>query len=116
MVLRRLVESAQYTSLAFGQRCVEMGVRPSMGGVGDAYDNAIAENFFATLECELIERRSLRSKAEAKAAVFSYIKGWYNPRRRHSARGYHSPVEFERRFIAEACQATEINEKNQIPD
>ncbi len=74
-----------------------MGVCPSTGSVGDAYDNAMAESFFATLECELIERRSFRSKAEAKAAVFSDIKGWYNPRRGHSAPGYHSPVEFERR-------------------
>lgn len=84
-----------------------------MGSVVGAYDNAMAESFFATLECELIERRSFRSKAEAKAALFSYIEGWYNPRRRHSALGYHSPVEFERCIVAEACQATEINKENQ---
>ncbi len=108
-VIHHSDQGSQYTSLAFGQRCAEMGVRPSMGSVGDAYDNAMAESFFATLECELIERRSFRSKAEAKAAVFSYIEGWYNPRRRHSALSYHSPVEFERRVVAEACQATEIN-------
>ncbi len=110
-VIHHSDQGSQYTSLAFGQRCAEMGVRPSMGSVGDAYDNAMAESFFATLECELIERRSFRSKAEAKAAVFSYIEGWYNPRRRHSALSYHSPVEFERRVVAEACQATEINER-----
>ena len=93
-----------------------MGVRPSMGSVGDAYDNAMAESFFATLECELIERRSFRSKAEAKASLFSYIEGWYNPRRRHSALGYHSPVEFERRVVAEARAAKQINEEeDQIP-
>lgn len=114
-VIHHSDQGSQYTSLAFGQRCTEMGVRPSMGSVGDAYDNAMAESFFATLECELIERRSFRTKAEAKAAVFSYIEGWYNPRRRHSALGYHSPVEFERRVVAEPCQATEINEKDQIP-
>ncbi len=114
-VIHHSDQGSQYTSLAFGQRCAEMGVRPSMGSVGDAYDNAMAESFFATLECELIERRSFRSKAEAKAAVFSYIEGWYNPRRRHSALGYHSPVEFERRFVAEPRQATEINERDQIP-
>jgi putative transposase len=61
-------------------------VRPSMGSVGDAYDNAMAESFFASLECELIDRRSFRSKAEVRVAVFTYIEGWYNPRRRHSAR------------------------------
>ena len=92
-----------------------MGVRPSMGSVGDAYDNAMAESFFATIECELIERRSFRSKAEAKAALFSYIEGWYNPRRRHSALGYYSPMEFERRVVAEVRTATEITDENQIP-
>lgn len=90
-VLRRLLESKQYTSLAFGGRCKEMGVRPSMDSVGDAYDNAMAESFFATLECELIARRTWKSKAEAKTAVFAWIQGWYNPRRRHSALGHQSP-------------------------
>ncbi|AVS91205.1 hypothetical protein C8246_04545 [Paracidovorax avenae] len=114
-VIHHSDQGSQCTSLAFGQRSAEMGVRPSMGSVGNAYDHAMAEGFFATLEGELIERRSFRSKAEAKAAVFSYIEGWYNPRRRHSALGYHSAVEFERRVVAEPCQATEINEKDQIP-
>jgi putative transposase len=67
-----------------------------MGSVGDAYDNAMAESFFASLECELIDRRSFRSKAEARVAVFTYIEGWYNPRRRHSALGRISPINFER--------------------
>ena len=79
MVLRRLLESAQYTSLAFGKRCKEAGVRPSMGSVGDAYDNAMCESFFATLECELLERCRFTSKIEAKMACFSFIEGWYNP-------------------------------------
>ncbi len=77
-------QGSQYTSLAFGQRCAEMG------SVGDAYDNAMGESFFATLECELIERRSFRSKAEAKVALFSYIEGWCNPHQRHSALDYRS--------------------------
>jgi len=94
-VLRRRVERKQYTSVAFGRRCAEAGVRPSMGSVGDAYDNAMAESFFATLECELLDRRSFRSQAEARMAVFSYIEGWYNPSRRHSALGYLSPVSYE---------------------
>jgi putative transposase len=96
-VLRRPVESAQYTSVAFGERCKKMGVRPSMGTVGDAYDNAMAESFFATLECELIDRRSWQTKTEARLALFTYIEGWYNPRRRHSALGQTSPANFERR-------------------
>ena len=89
-------QGSQYTALEFGKRCKEMGVKPSMGSVGDAYDNAMAESFFASLECELIDRRSWRTKAEARMALFSYIEGWYNPRRRHSALGYLSPANFER--------------------
>jgi putative transposase len=81
-VLRRPLESAQYTSLAFGKRCEEAGVRPSMGSVGDAYDNAMAEAFFATLECELPARRRFASHAEARMALVSYIEGFYNPCRR----------------------------------
>ena len=86
--LRRSFESAQYTSLAFGGRCREAGVRPSMGSVGDAYDNAMCESFFATLECELLARRRFTSQAEARMAIFSYIEGWYNPARRHSGTRY----------------------------
>ena len=71
-------QGTQYTSLAFGQRCREAGVRPSTGSVGDCYDNALCESFFATLECELIERRSFRSHAEARMAIFDFIEGWYN--------------------------------------
>ena len=70
-----------------------------MGTVGDAYDNAMAESFFATLDCELIERRSWQTKTEARLALFTYIEGWYNPRRRHSALGQTSPANFERQHI-----------------
>jgi putative transposase len=69
-----------------------------MGTVGDAYDNAMAESFFASLECELINRRSFKSKAEARLAIFTWIEGWYNPRRRHSALDYLSPANFERKY------------------
>jgi putative transposase len=85
----------QYTSIAFGLRCREAGVRPSMGTVGDAYDNAMCESFFGTLECELLERRRFHSQAEARMAVFDYLEGFYNPRRRHSALDYKSPIEYE---------------------
>ena len=71
-MLRRPVESAQYTSLAFGRRCAEMGVRPSTGSVGDAYDNAMAESFFASLECELIERRAFRVSVRAARISAAY--------------------------------------------
>jgi putative transposase len=91
-------QGSQYTSLAFGQRCRQAGVRPSMGSVGDCYDNAMCESFFATLECELIDRSRFRTQAEARMAVFEFIEGWYNPRRRHSALDYLSPVQYERRL------------------
>jgi hypothetical protein len=98
--LRRPLESAQYTSIEFGKRCREAGIRPSMGSVGDAYDNAMAESFFATLECELLDRRRFKTQAEARMAVFEFIEGFYNPRRRHSSLGYLSPIRFERQFAA----------------
>jgi putative transposase len=96
-VIHHSDQGCQYTSLAFGKRCKDMGVRPSMGSVGDAYDNAMAESFFATLECELVDRRTWQTKAEARTALFTFIEGWYNPRRRHSALHYDSPMEFEKR-------------------
>ena len=67
-----------------------------MGSVGDAYDNAMCESFFATLECELLDRRRFKSQAEAEMAVFDFIEGFYNPRRLHSALDYQSPVQYER--------------------
>ena len=70
------------------KRCSEAGVRPSMGSVGDAYDNAMAESFFSTLVAELLSRRRFASQAEARMACFSYIEGWYNPVRLHSGLGY----------------------------
>ena len=88
----------QYTSLAFGRRCREAGIAASMGSVGDAYDNAVAESFFATLETELIDRSSWRTRADARLAVFDYIETFYNPQRRHSFTGQLSPAEFERRY------------------
>ena len=77
-------------------------MRPSMGSVGDAYDNAMAESFFATLECELLDRRRFKTQAEARMAVFEFIEGFYNPRRRHSSLGYLSPVDYERRHEQQA--------------
>jgi len=106
-VIHHSDQGSQYTSVAFGQRCAKMGVRPSMGSVGDAYDNAMAESFFASLECELIDRRSFHTKAEARMALFTYIEGWYNPRRRHSALGRISPINFERSHTQQQSSATE---------
>jgi putative transposase len=99
-VIHHSDHGCQYTSFAFGKRCREMGVMPSVGSVGDAYDNAMAESFFATLECELLDRRSFQTQAEAKLAVFEFIEGFYNTRRRHSSLGYRSPVRFESELMA----------------
>ena len=101
-VIHHSDQGCQYTSFAFGLRCREAGVRPSMGSVGDCFDNAMCESFFATLECELLARRRFQTQAEARLAVFRFIEGWYNPRRRHSALGYLSPAAFEAKSNAAA--------------
>jgi len=95
-VIHHSDQGCQYTSIAFGLRCKQAGVRPSMGSVADCYDNAMCESFFATLECELLDKKPLHTKAEARMAVFDFIEGWYNPHRRHSSIGYLSPNRFER--------------------
>lgn len=100
-VIHHSDQGCQYTSLAFGMRCREAGVRPSMGSVGDAYDNAMCESFFATLECELLDRRRFKNQVEARMAVFDFIEGWYNPHRRHSSLDYLSPTNYELRAGAE---------------
>jgi putative transposase len=89
-------QGCQYTAVLFTKRCEKAGVEVSMGSVGDCYDNAVCETFHASLKKERIYRRSWPTRAEARAAVFEYIEGWYNPRRRHSTLGYLSPAEFER--------------------
>jgi putative transposase len=95
-VIHHSDQGCQYTSVAFGLRCREMNVKPSMGTVGDAYDNAMCESFFATLECELLNRRRFTSHVEARLAIFDFVEGFYNTRRLHSALDYRSPVEYER--------------------
>jgi putative transposase len=96
-VIHHSDQGCQHTALAFGRRCDEMGVRPSRGSVGDAYDNALAESFFfATLECELLDRRRFRTQAEGRVAIFRYIEGWYNLHRRHSSLGQRSPINYEK--------------------
>jgi putative transposase len=82
-VIHHSDQGSQYASIAFGHRCREAGVRPSMGSVGDAYDNAMCESFFATLECELLDRQRFKTQAEARIAVFEFIEGFYNPSSQH---------------------------------
>ena len=95
-VIHHSDQGTQYTSIAFGLRCREAGVRPSMGSVGDCFDNAMCESFFATLECELLDRRRFKTQVEGRMAIFDFIEGWYNPHRRHSGLEYLSPLEYER--------------------
>ncbi len=88
---------SQYTALAFTRRCEQAGVRQSMGARGNCFDNAMAESFFATLECELLQRSSCATREQAACEIFRFLEGFYNRRRRHSALGYLSPADFERR-------------------
>jgi putative transposase len=89
----------QYTSWAFGQRLRQAGLLASMGTVGDALDNAVAESFFATLQTELLDRRSWTTRAGLASAIFEYVECWYNPHRRHSALGYLSPLAYENHHL-----------------
>ncbi len=86
---------SQYTSVEFGSRLKEAGLLPSMGSVADAYDNSMAESFVSTLKRELIHRHSWPNRQRARTAIFEYIEGFYNPRRRHSALGNLTPSEYE---------------------
>ena len=76
-VIHHSDQGSQYTSVIFGKRCRQAGVRPSMGSVGDCYDNALCESFFASLECELHDRRRFATKADARLALFQFIEGFY---------------------------------------
>ena len=91
---------SQYTSWAFGQRLRAAGLLGSMGRVGSAYDNAMMESFFSTLQRELLDRRSWTTRKELASAIFEWIEAWYNPRRRHSMIAMHSPVEHEQLYTA----------------
>lgn len=102
-VIHHSDQGTQYTSIAFGQRCKEAGVRPSMGSVGDCYDNAMCESFNAILECELLVRRRFKHPREVAIAVFEFIEGFYNLRRRHTSIGNISPMAFEQKYMDPAA-------------
>lgn len=95
----------QYTSLSFGEHLQEVGIVPSMGGVGSAYDNALAESFVATLKTELLYQSRWPTRRAARTAIFEYIEGFYNTRRRHSALGQISPAEYEEVRLREEAAA-----------
>jgi len=94
-VIHHSGQGCQYTSVAFGKRCREAGVRPSVGSVGDVYGNALCEGFFATLECSIVNGSTLRSRPAWRSSISS--RGWYNLRRWHSRLNYLSPIAFEKR-------------------
>ena len=100
-------QGSQYTSSAFMKSCDQLGIVRSTGSVGDCYDNAMAESFFATLKCELTNRIRYPNQAVARLSIFNYIEGFYNSRRRHSSIGYLSPIEYERRHLAASCHETQ---------
>jgi putative transposase len=102
-------QGCQFTAVLFTKRCAKAGIEVSMGSVGDCYDNAVCETFHATLKKEKIYRQSWPTRAAARTAIFEYIEGWYNPRRRHSTLGYLSPVEFERHHAEVAQPALEAS-------
>ena len=89
-----------YTSWAFGQRLREAGLLGSMGSIGDCFDNSVAESFFATLQTELLDRSTWPTREGLAQAVFAFIEGFYNPRRRHSTLGYLSPADYEQNYWA----------------
>lgn len=101
-VIHHSDRGSQYSALVVGRTLAESGIAPSMGARRSALDNAACESVMSTIKCELVHRRSFRSRDEARMAVFDYIEAFYNPRRRHSALGYLSPAEFERRHEADA--------------
>jgi len=95
-VIHHSDQGVQYTATAFMQHCHQHRIRVSMGSVGDCYDNAMCESFFATLECECLRRTRWQTHTEARRDLFTYIEGFYNRRRIHSALGYRSPMTYER--------------------
>ena len=96
MVLRRPFESALYCSHDYQKRLRDLGFKVSMSGRGNCYDNAAVETFFKTLKAELIWRHTWATRQHVTNALFQYINGFYNTRRKHSALGGTSPVKFER--------------------
>ena len=98
-------QGVQYTSLSFAKRLKQVGIVPSMGGVGSALDNAISESFVATLKSELVSRVRFPSLQAAKTAIFEYLEAFYNTRRLHSSLGYRSPTDFEEDRMREASAA-----------
>jgi putative transposase len=95
----------QYTSFAYGRRLAASELVASMGTVGDALDNAVAESFFATLECELLDRYPWPTRSGLRTAIFDFIEVFYNRQRRHSTLDYHPPAVYEHHHASTAPAA-----------
>lgn len=93
------IEPSQFTSWAFTDKVRQAGLMPSFGSVGDAFDNAMMESFWSSMQIELLDRKRWKTRVELSNAIFEYIELFYNRRRRHSSLGYVSPIEFERSLI-----------------
>ena len=100
--LRRPLEPEQFTSWTFTERARRAGLLPSLGTIGDPYDNAVAESFWARMQTELLNRQRWDTRVELANAIFEYIEGFHNRRRRHSALGWQTPIEFETTPINQA--------------
>lgn len=100
-VIHHSDHGSEFTAVSFGARLKKLGIRLSMGSKGDCYDNAMMESFWASLECEVLDRNRFQTREHARKAIFSWIEGWYNTHRRHSGLNYLSPREFERRHAHE---------------
>ena len=104
-------QGCQYSSLTYGRRIREAGLVQSMGSRGDCFDNAMAESFFATLECELLDKEKFQTRDQARAKVFDFIEAFYNTQRRHTSLslpglGMQSPAGFERQwFLVQKTEA-----------
>jgi transposase InsO family protein len=90
-------QGTQFTSWAFTQRAIDSGLLPSMGSVGDCYDNAMIESFWSRMQVELLDRKRWKTRIELANAIFEYLEIFHNRQRRHSALGMVSPVEYEER-------------------
>ena len=109
-------QGSQFVALGFGQACRDAGIAQSMGSKGCAYDNAVAESFFATLKKELVRRRSWPTRRELASEVFEYIEAFYNRQRRHSTLGMLSPAEFERRSLGDPASPVSPASPARIPN
>ena len=101
--MRRPLEPGQYTSWAFTQRAKDAGLLPSMGTIGDAYDNAVIESFWGRMQTELLNRQRWRTRVELANAIFEYLEVFHNRQRRHSALGWLTPMEYEKRHTTDVA-------------